>query len=278
MRLFNSLLRTLKATKNPIMKHVFYAIALVLATSGCKPPETQQAVSMVHAVETTVLKKHKMSSRPAIDIISHATFIMNWDGTIIYLDPVGGAVAFEGKPAPDLVLVTDIHYDHTDAETLQAVLGKSLLVAPQAVATKIGPEFTPQIMANGETKTVSGFEITAIPMYNLTADRLKFHDKGRGNGYIIEKDGYRVYVSGDTEDIPEMRALKNIDLAFVCMNLPYTMVEAQAASAVLEFEPKEVIPFHYRGTDGKLDIAKFKSIVQIANPSIKVILMDWYPE
>jgi L-ascorbate metabolism protein UlaG (beta-lactamase superfamily) len=98
------------------------------------------------------------------------------------------------------------------------------------------------------------------------------------NGYIIEKEGYRVYVSGDTEDIPEMRALDNIDLAFVCMNLPYTMVVDQAASAVLEFKPKEVIPFHYRGTEGKLDTDKFKSLVNAGDQNIKVKLMNWYPE
>jgi len=259
------------------MKHVFYAVALALATTACKPQETQPTTTP-NAAETAVLATSNRASKPVIDIISHATFIMNWDGVIIYLDPVGGAAAFKGKPAPDLVLVTDIHYDHADPVTLTAILGNAPLIAPQAVAIKIGADFSPQIMKNGETKTVAGFKITAVAMYNLTTDRLKFHDKGRGNGYIIEKDGYRVYVSGDTEDIPEMRALENIDLAFVCMNLPYTMVEEQAASAVLAFEPKEVIPFHYRGTDGKLDIVKFKSIVQTANPNIKVTLMDWYPE
>lgn len=259
-----------------IMKYLVYAIAIAFIATGCKPQQNSEE-KIETASKTESMETEKMA-KPSIDIISHATFIMNWGGTIIYLDPVGGAAAFEGKPAPDMVLVTDIHGDHADAPTLSVVLKDAPLVAPQAVATKLGADFSPTILANGESKTVNGFKITAVPMYNLTTERLKFHEKGRGNGYIIEKDGYRVYVSGDTEDIPEMRELDNIDLAFVCMNLPYTMVVEQAASAVLAFKPKEVIPFHYRGTDGKLDTDKFKSLVHAGNKDIKVTLMNWYPE
>jgi len=108
-------------------------------------------------------------------------------------------------------------------------------------------------------------------MYNLTADRLKYHNKGRGNGYVVTVGGKRIYISGDTEDIPEMRALKNIDVAFVCMNLPYTMTEEQAASAVREFKPKIVYPFHYRGSD----VEKFKKLVG-EDSGVEVRLRDWY--
>lgn len=133
-------------------------------------------------------------------------------------------------------------------------------------------------MNNGEEATKNGLKITAIPMYNITEGRLDKHVKGRGNGYVLEKDGYRVYISGDTEGIPEMRNLENIDKAFVCMNLPYTMDVEQAADAVVEFAPKEVIPYHYRGTNGLSDVEKFKTIVNETNPEIKVTLMEWYPE
>ena len=108
-------------------------------------------------------------------------------------------------------------------------------------------------------------------MYNLTADRLKYHNKGRGNGYVFTVGGKRIYISGDTEDIPEMRALKNIDVAFVCMNLPYTMTEEQAASAVREFKPKIVYPYHYRGSD----VEKFKKLVG-EDSGVEVRLRDWY--
>ena len=108
---------------------------------------------------------------------------------------------------------------------------------------------------------------------NLTADRLKYHNKGRGNGYVVTLGGKRVYISGDTEDIPEMRALKNIDVAFVCMNLPYTMEVENAASAVQAFKPKIVYPYHYRGSD----VQKFKELAG-QTPGIDVRLRKWYPE
>jgi len=108
-------------------------------------------------------------------------------------------------------------------------------------------------------------------MYNLTEERLRFHDKGRGNGYLVTFGGTRVYISGDTEDIPEMRSLEDIDVAFVCFNLPYTMTEDQAASAVLEFAPTVVYPYHYRGSD----VAEFARLVG-ADSGIEVRLREWY--
>ena len=112
-------------------------------------------------------------------------------------------------------------------------------------------------------------------MYNTTPDRLQYHEKGRGNGYVVTLDDKRIYISGDTEDIPEMRKLKNIDYAFVCMNLPYTMTVEQAASAVSEFKPKVVFPYHYRGKEGMSDIEKFKKMVS-ADSDIEVRFLDWY--
>ena len=126
-------------------------------------------------------------------------------------------------------------------------------------------------LANGETKSLHEIKIEAVPMYNLTPERLKFHNKGRGNGYVLTLGGKRVYISGDTEDIPEMRALKNIDIAFVCMNLPYTMDVNQAAGAVREFRPRIVYPYHYRGSD----VEKFKSLVG-NDRGVEVRLRDWY--
>src|SRR5690554_1106201 len=111
-------------------------------------------------------------------------------------------------------------------------------------------------------------------MYNLREEALEFHPKGRGNGYIVELGGQRIYISGDTEDIPEMRALTDIDVAFVCMNLPYTMDVKQAASAVLEFEPAIVYPYHHRGQD----IQQFKELVDVAGKDIEVRLKDWYQD
>src|SRR5947207_7628736 len=205
--------------------------------------------------------------------VNHASFVMAWKNKTIYVDPVGGGKRFDGLPKPDLVLVTDIHGDHLDAGTLEAVAGGAIIVAPAVVAEKLPDKLRKQttVLANGETKSVADVSVEAVPMYNLTADRLKFHNKGRGNGYVVALGGKRVYISGDTEDIPEMRALKNIDVAFVCMNLQYTMTVEQACSAVREFKPKIVYPYHYRGSDTE----KFKQLVG-SDGGVEVRLRDWY--
>ena len=121
-----------------------------------------------------------------------------------------------------------------------------------------------------------GLEISAIPMYNLRPEALSFHPKGRGNGYILTMDGKRWYISGDTEDIPEMRQLRNIDVALLCMNLPYTMTVESASSAIKEFKPRHVLPYHYRGKPQWEDPKKIAGLVQ--DPQIQIILLDWYPE
>jgi L-ascorbate metabolism protein UlaG (beta-lactamase superfamily) len=206
--------------------------------------------------------------------INHATLAMAWNGNTLYVDPVGGASAFAGLPGANLVLITDIHGDHLNADTLTAVVGdETAIVAPQAVAMQLPDALRRKttVLANGETKTVKGISIEAVPMYNTTPERLQYHPKGRGNGYVVTLGGKRVYLSGDTEDIPEMRALKDIDVAFVCFNLPYTMTEEQAASAVREFAPKIVYPYHYRGSD----LDKFKKLVGM-DKGIEVRFGHWY--
>ena len=122
----------------------------------------------------------------------------------------------------------------------------------------------------------NGAKLEAIPAYNKDP-ATKFHPRARGdNGYILTMAGFRVYVSGDTEDIPEMRALKDIDLAFVCMNLPFTMTAEAAASAVSDFKPKFVYPYHYRGRDGGTQDPK--AFASLVGDSAEVKLVDWYPE
>jgi len=204
--------------------------------------------------------------------IGHGTFVMGWNGRTIYVDPVGGGDRYAGLPGPDLILVTDIHGDHLDIETLQAVAGADTrIVAPAAVAAKLpdGLAGTTTVLANGGAESLLGFSVEAVPMYNLTEDRLKYHARGRGNGYVLELGGVRVYISGDTEDIPEMRALEDIDVAFICFNLPYTMTEEQAASAVREFAPDVVYPYHFRGSD----VDEFTRLVGDAS---QVRVLDWY--
>ncbi|MCA0132645.1 MBL fold metallo-hydrolase [Winogradskyella alexanderae] len=211
--------------------------------------------------------------------IKHGTLVIETKDLTIYVDPTGGKEAFAGQQKPTHVLITDIHGDHLNMETLESIeLSEATLIGPKAVTDKIPSTIAPKVVTlpNGESFKDESVSIEAIPMYNLRAEALKFHEKGRGNGYVVSLEGQRIYISGDTEDIPEMRNLENIDKAFVCMNLPYTMPIESAASAVLDFEPKTVYPYHYRGTNGLSDIAKFKSLVNEKNDKIEVKLLKWY--
>lgn len=206
--------------------------------------------------------------------INHATLVLGWKNEVIYVDPVGGADRFAGLPPATLVLITHLHGDHFDPPTLQAVAGtRAELVVPPTVAEKLSEALRARtkIMTNGGTAMIRSVSIEAVPAYNLTRERLNYHPKGRDNGYRLTLGGTRVYLSGDTEDIPEMRALRNVDVAFVCMNLPYTMTVQQAADAVRAFKPKIVYPYHSRGSD----LAKFKQLVG-TDAGVEVRLRDWY--
>ena len=232
-----------------------------------------QGQAQLPAPELYTVKGGTLSIQP----IMHATMVMSYHKKTIYVDPTGGADAFKGMADPDIILITDIHGDHMDAKTLQAInTKKATFVVPKAVADKLPADLNKQkliVLNNGESKMVEGINIEAIPMYNLPEAADAFHTKGRGNGYVLTIGGKRVYISGDTEDIPEMRALKNIGIAFVCMNLPYTMDVNQAAPGVVAFKPKVVYPYHYRGQD----VNVFKKLVNDANKSIEVKLVNWYP-
>lgn len=211
--------------------------------------------------------------------MEHATFLLETEALQIAVDPVGGAERFETFGDVQLALVTDLHGDHFDAETLQGLAdGGASIVAPAAVAEQMdeGLRGSATVLANGETATLRGVGIEAIPMYNLTEGR-DFHEKGRGNGYVLELSGLRLYVSGDTEGVPEMRQLEDIDAAFVCMNLPYTMDVEQAAEAVVDMKPRIVYPYHYRGQEGFSDVARFEELVNSEDAGIEVRQLDWYP-
>jgi L-ascorbate metabolism protein UlaG (beta-lactamase superfamily) len=166
-------------------------------------------------------------------------------------------------------------------ETLTALeTSKAKLIVPQAVADQLPASYRDRlvILKNGSSTTVLDITISALPMYNLPESSDSRHTKGRGNGYVLEMGGKRIYISGDTEDIPEMRQLKNIDVAFICMNLPYTMDIDQAASATLEFQPGIVYPYHFRGQGGLNDVEGFRKLVEAGGKRIDVRLRNWYPE
>lgn len=214
-----------------------------------------------------------------IQPITHGSLVLTWNNVTIYIDPYGGGQMYQGIKAPDLILITDIHGDHLNAETLASIeTTKAIIIAPQAVVDQLPSNLKGKatVLANGGKMQKLGADIEALPMYNIPDDKDARHSKGRGNGYVLTLGGKKVYISGDTEDIPEMRALRNIDVAFVCMNLPYTMDINQAASAVLEFKPKVVYPYHYRGQGGLADVEGFKKLVTEGNSAIDVRLRNWY--
>jgi len=266
-------------------KLLFGALSCSILLFGCKEVKKQETPLLDSPPgygnnELPVLNVKK-ESEIKITPVEHATAVIEWDNITVYIDPVGGAEAFEGQNKPDLILITDIHGDHMSVETLEALdTEKAKIMMPQAVADKMPEKFTPQIdvLNNGDSKERYDITVEALPMYNLREEALKFHEKGRGNGYVLNIGGERIYFSGDTEDISEMRSLKNIDRAFVCMNLPYTMTPESAADAVLEFKPKQVFPYHYRGNPDVSDVKKFKELVNAGNPEIEVVQLDWYPK
>lgn len=212
--------------------------------------------------------------------ISHASFILNLGGQVIYNDPVGNEATFSGQQRPDIILLSDIHSDHLNAETLKAVSRpETIIVAPPTVLDSL-PKNIPGIMVvmkNGEKGTQKGIEIEAIPMYNIPEKSDARHTKGRGNGYVLSAEGKRIYIAGDTGATVEMKLLRNIDVAFVPMNMPFTMSVEDAADGVLAFRPKVVHPYHYRGQNGLSDINKFKQLVEEGDKDIKVELLNFYP-
>jgi L-ascorbate metabolism protein UlaG (beta-lactamase superfamily) len=202
--------------------------------------------------------------------IQHASLMIQAGGKVLYIDPAQGK--YDGLPKADYILITDIHGDHM-VPALVEKLSKTetVILAPDAVAKTVKAA---TVIANGESKTIGPFQVQAVPMYNQqpAANGTVFHPKGRGNGYVLTYGGKRFYFSGDTEGIPEMRALKNIDVAFVCMNLPYTMTPEAAADAVKAFHPAVVYPYHY----SQSDLTVFSKA--LAGSGVDVRIRDWYPK
>lgn len=208
--------------------------------------------------------------------VNHASLVLGWNGRTISVDPVGGAARYQGLPRADLILITHQHGDHLHAATVEGVRGPEVaILAPQTVFNSLpaGLRAVTTVLTNGASRDLLDLTVEAIPAYNLTTSN---HPKGVGNSYVLTLGGKRIYLSGDTEDIPEMRALRDIDVAFVCMNVPYTMSVAKAASAVREFRPKVVYPYHYRNQDGSYaDLDAFKRQVG-TDLGIEVRKRAWY--
>jgi len=186
-----------------------------------------------------------------ITFIGHGTLMLTFGGKTIHVDPVSREADYADMPKADIILLTHEHGDHLDTKAIESLRKDGT----QLVLTKICAESVAGlVMANGDVQTVQGMKIEAVPAYNIVHERSAgnpFHPKGRGNGYIITFGDKRVYVAGDTENTPEMKQLKNIDVAFLPMNLPYTMTPEMVTDAAKAFKPKILYPYHYGQTDTK---------------------------
>ena len=190
-----------------------------------------------------------------ITFVGHGTLVLAWGQLVVHVDPVGEYGDYAKLPKADLVLVTHDHFDHLDAAAIEAVRkqGTEIVLTAKCAAKVKGT-----VMANGDRRTFKGIDVEAVPAYNIKHERSAgkpFHPKGEGNGYVLTFGGLRVYVAGDTENTPEMKALTAIDVAFLPMNLPYTMTPEMVADAALAFKPKVLYPYHYGDTDPKRLVA-----------------------
>jgi L-ascorbate metabolism protein UlaG (beta-lactamase superfamily) len=186
-----------------------------------------------------------------ITFLGHASLRFDYQGKVIYVDPVGNPsgtpVDYSKMSQADIILITHEHFDHLDPKAIGTLRKEQTkIVLTKACAEKVSGG---TIMKNGDVQTVLGIKIEAVPAYNIVQ---KFHPKGVGNGYVLNFDKTRVYVAGDTENTPEMKQLKNIDIAFLPMNLPYTMTPEMVADAAKAFGPKILYPYHFGSTDPKV--------------------------
>jgi L-ascorbate metabolism protein UlaG (beta-lactamase superfamily) len=269
-------------------------IAVLLLAAGCSKeppappmaPSAQPPASVTPTPSAVPAAAPRTSSQPtdhfatakgdlAVTPLQHAAVLFEWHGQAIYLDPTTPALVDPALPKADIVFITDIHPDHLDPPAIERIRKPGMLVVgPQAVADKTHVD---TVMKNGDTLQVGDVVATAVPMYNLkrgpAAGKL-YHDKGRGNGYELDFGGTRVYLSGDTECTPEMKALEKIDVAFVCMNLPYTMPPGEAGECIAAFKPKVLFPYHYKGSDlAELDHA----LAGPAGKGIEIRKRAFYP-
>jgi L-ascorbate metabolism protein UlaG (beta-lactamase superfamily) len=192
--------------------------------------------------------------------IEHASFVLGWQGKAIYVDPSGRSIADATLPRADAILITDPHYDHLDPVYVSRLRQPgTVVVGPEAAAARAPMDV---ILHNGETRSLLGIQVTAVSAYNMTRGPvagLRYHEKGRDNGYLLDFGGLRVYVSGDTDCTPEIEALQRVDVAFIGMNVPYAMTPLEASQCIAAFHPSVVIPYAYRHADmSTFDLAKIQ--------------------
>lgn len=190
-----------------------------------------------------------------IGLLGHSSLLIEWNGVRIHVDPVSEFARYDSLPKADIVIVTHEHYDHLDVAAVSALASPATeFVMNAGAAAKFGKG---RILRNGESLETKGVLIEAVPAYNSTPGRDRFHPKGRDNGYVLTLGTARIYIGGDTEDIPEMSALKDVDVAFLPANQPYTMTPEQLARAAETVRPRILYPYHL----GETDLVRLRSVL-----------------
>jgi L-ascorbate metabolism protein UlaG (beta-lactamase superfamily) len=219
-------------------------------------------MSMATAADQSAFEKDVIKTSAGdveITFIGHASLMLGFNGKIIHIDPFGQLANYTKLPKADMILITHEHFDHFDAKALQAVrTTNSIMILTKSCAQKAAGGI---VMTNGDVRIELTIKIEAVPAYNIVNQRAPgqpYHPKGQGNGYILTIGDKRIYIAGDTENTPEMKSLKNIDCAFLPMNLPYTMTPEMVADAARAFKPRILYPYHYSDTDPSLLVRLLK--------------------
>lgn len=247
-------------------------------SSAASPPSSagsSAAPAAGRATDTFATAKGEVKLTP----IFHASLLLSVAGQAIYVDPFSKG-DFTGLPKADFILITDIHFDHLDPKAIDAIAKPTTrFIAPPAVAAELKGRANVTVMENGQKQDFGLFAAEAIPMYNITrgpAPGKLFHDKGRGNGYVLTFGDKRFYLSGDTECTPEMKALPSIDVAFVSMNLPYTMPPKEAAECVNAFKPRVLFPYHHGVPGGAMSNLDELTAALDPRAGVEVRIRKWY--
>ncbi|HON10688.1 MAG: MBL fold metallo-hydrolase [Fibrobacter sp.] len=222
------------------MRHVFAPLLVIFALSTFSHAQKQYQTDTISTSSGNLM----------ITFLGHGSLMFTFDSTVVHVDPYSKVADYSTLPDADLVLITHHHQDHLDTAALNQILKQgTVIVGTQTVAGSLKDAV---VMKNGDSKKIKGIEIKAVPAYNIVHKRdngQPFHPKGEGNGYIVTIKGKKIYIAGDTENIPEMKQFKRIDIAFLPVNLPYTMTPEMAADAARAVKPKIFYPYHFGDTE-----------------------------
>jgi L-ascorbate metabolism protein UlaG (beta-lactamase superfamily) len=238
--------------KNVMKREVLFLMLIIFVSLGIHPLSAYEKDSL----------KTSNNKKIVITFIKHGSLMFEYNNRIIHVDPVLRMGNYSELPGADLILVTHHHGDHWDLNAIEKVRKQNTRIIATHKCMENTEELTDVIiMENGDEKSIAGLDIHAVPAYNIKHKRDNgepYHVKGQGNGYVVQFFDKKIYIAGDTENIPEMRQLENIDVAFLPMNLPYTMSPDMAADAAKMFRPKILYPYHF----GKTDPSKLVDLLQ----------------